>query len=1690
MQRLALLYLACAPGAAQLTSTGRSSVTPLVSSQSSASAAPSASGASLSAAPTASFGESPSVAPTAASTFSPSRSGDAVQSLSLTVTLSAAASASPFPSSFTHSASARVTEAPTPTPSVFVCPPGAWCPRAENTNWDTQPCPPGTYNPLFRSATAAACLPCSSPPGLACQGYSPDPAGKPCPLFHYCPGGAAVPILCAQPAACLVPGLAAPQSAAFLQVYHAFTMAGSGARGHRDGFGAAAAFTELRFSAVDPGTDTVYLTEASAHILRAVAPTGQVTTIAGAYNTPGYTGTALGQESRFSAPSGIAADPGGTGAVYISDTANCVIRKYLGGWVTLVAGLPGACTGKDTGPGRPGTFGSPGALAMTAAGFLYVADAGYNNSGTFKSTGPPGRFSVRRVNVASGSITLLAGGTTLFPFTPPGYPFTYPLPYPPGPFPIGFNGSTFRDILSLAAHPTSSVLYIVDSGLTAMNGGYQYRAHGVLVLQMQNEALPSGTVTLANAWGGGASGSSLGSLDGPSPLLQLVTSVAVNPVTGDVYLSEGDDGSGLNNQVRVIQSAPDAAAYSSQLRTAGPPSLLLAGGVTTTLAGVGFRGYVDGPLPNRFAEPTGLSVSPSGLVQYVVDSGNYALRAISVTQCPSNGYFCPSLFYPLACPTGSYCNGTAAPWPCPAGTFTGAMLAASAASCRACDAGAFCPQGAGFPSKCPAGRYQPAPGATSIAACLACAALPGWACGVGSTAAAGVICPVGSFCRGGDAPPTLCDCPGMCSALGLSSEPPASAVWGLAPLTSAASFSSPVEVAIDPYDALRPNTMYVGSSDDRIVYKVSPDGGAVSQYLSSSLPDWMDASFSAARFLGPTGLALAGLNGSLFIADGGNFLRLAVPGPLANVSTVASARRRWEITGARELNQPSHLALFGNLQKLAVDVNSTLWFTTLTSSNSLGSAPGCIGSVSAEGFVSQLYCGFSTPNGMSVDSPRGRVFVSDSAGWVHKVFSVDINTGVAQFIAGGSPGSPEWGMWADGTGAAAAFSSPMGIATNSNGVIYVADQSTNIIRRVAYSGSVDTILGSGSGSGSSVLAGNLSRYAVLSSPRSIAVRPDGALVILDSDRLWLGQCQMCPASYYCFKYSMQLCPPGHFCPANSTLPTPCPAGTTSPAASASQAACQGCALGRYCTIGGPGSIACPAGRYGGTTNLASSACSGACTASAGYACAAGSTSPAGTQCPPSYYCPGGGSQALLCSCSGACSTAGLAAEPPAAQVWTTTTIASPGYVPVQLALSSGAGPLYMTTGHRVFKQALSGSAAQLLAGAGSVARADGFGAAASFYSPTGIAEDPVTGFLFVADSGTNIIRKIDPATQEVSTLAGSGQFAHADGQGPDASFNRPSGLVVTAAGVILVSDTNNHVLRSVTQAGYASTLVGTPGVPGAADSPGPTFKSPNSLALNAATGDVFISDAGQLTIRKLTPGGTVTTVAGSGVAGKLDSAIGTQAVFSRISSLVVVDASGTLVVVDTPNNCLRMVRPSGAVTTLTGVIVGGLPDSGAPGWLYTQVWAPSAAAVAPSGAIYWYDRYGLRRTTCGVCPEGGYCQGGAFFPCPLGHYCPVNSAAPEKCPVNTYTLAVGLANASQCANCSAGYACRGAEGLLAPLTRASDSAAVATGPLSSGLYWLPKGGCSLQLVLQGAGGGQRRQRGGPGRCRLCSSLCQ
>ena len=102
-----------------------------------------------------------------------------------------------------------------------------------------------------------------------------------------------------------------------------------------------------------------------------------------------------------------------------------------------------------------------------------------------------------------------------------------------------------------------------------------------------------------------------------------------------------------------------------------------------------------------------------------------------------------------------------------------------------------------------------------------------------------------------------------------------------------------------------------------------------------------------------------------------------------------------------------------------------------------------------------------------------------------------------------------------------------------------------------------------------------------------------------------------------------------------------------------------------------------------------------------------------------------------------------------------------------------------------------------LAGSGAAGFADGAGAAAQFYHPFGLALDPATGNLLVADSWNHRIRAVDPRSGAVSTLAGSGAWGADDGDAAAASFYRPRGIAVDAQGGFLVADTDNHRVRRI-----------------------------------------------------------------------------------------------------------------------------------------------------------------------------------------------------------------------------------------------------------------------------------------------------
>ncbi len=256
--------------------------------------------------------------------------------------------------------------------------------------------------------------------------------------------------------------------------------------------------------------------------------------------------------------------------------------------------------------------------------------------------------------------------------------------------------------------------------------------------------------------------------------------------------------------------------------------------------------------------------------------------------------------------------------------------------------------------------------------------------------------------------------------------------------------------------------------------------------------------------------------------------------------------------------------------------------------------------------------------------------------------------------------------------------------------------------------------------------------------------------------------------------------------------------------------------------------------------------------------------------------------------------------------------------PHQIAFGPG-GVLYVADKDNscIRKITPAGVVATLAGQPGSSGSADGTGAAAQFRGPEGLALD-ASGNLFVADTGANTIRKVTPAGV-VTTLAGTaGVTGSADGTGPAASFKYPQRIVLSG-GNLYVTDSGNSTIRKVTLAGEVTTFAGQAGSEGSADGPVATarFSYPLGLASDAG-GNLYVGQDGDATIRKITPAGVVSTLAGSPGVWGYEDATGAAARFNGIYSMAV-NASGTLFAADAGNQAIRKVTASGVVTTYAGV---------------------------------------------------------------------------------------------------------------------------------------------------------------------------
>ena len=256
--------------------------------------------------------------------------------------------------------------------------------------------------------------------------------------------------------------------------------------------------------------------------------------------------------------------------------------------------------------------------------------------------------------------------------------------------------------------------------------------------------------------------------------------------------------------------------------------------------------------------------------------------------------------------------------------------------------------------------------------------------------------------------------------------------------------------------------------------------------------------------------------------------------------------------------------------------------------------------------------------------------------------------------------------------------------------------------------------------------------------------------------------------------------------------------------------------------------------------------------------------------------------------------------------------------------------------------------------AGEFGSADGIGGAARFFDPYGVAVDGA-GNVYVADERNSTIRKITPGGT-VTTLAGSAmQYGSVDGIGSAARFRFPFGVAVDSAANVYVADSSNHTIRKITPGGTVTTLAGSAGQRGSADGTGSAarFDFPEEIAVDSAF-NVYVGDGQSSTIRKITqPAVVVTTLAGSYQQSGSTDGIGSAARFDGIEG-VAVDSAGSVYVAEKINCTIRKItQPSGAVTTLAGSVMQRASVNGTGSAVRFHF--PLGTAVDSAGYVYVAD---------------------------------------------------------------------------------------------------------------------------------------
>ncbi len=294
------------------------------------------------------------------------------------------------------------------------------------------------------------------------------------------------------------------------------------------------------------------------------------------------------------------------------------------------------------------------------------------------------------------------------------------------------------------------------------------------------------------------------------------------------------------------------------------------------------------------------------------------------------------------------------------------------------------------------------------------------------------------------------------------------------------------------------------------------------------------------------------------------------------------------------------------------------------------------------------------------------------------------------------------------------------------------------------------------------------------------------------------------------------------------------------------------------------------------------------------------------------------------------------------------------FIPLGLSFYPGGLVISDSYNHSIRKLTIaSGEVATLAGSPGNFGREDGIGSDARFNYPSGVAVHD-SGDVYLADSRGNTIRRISPLGEVVRVAgAASGGDAYIDGPAETQSLNYPHGLAVAPDRTVYFCEMQRHTIRVLRPDGSVSMLAGREGLAGSADGTGDAarFNFPSGIALDR-DGNLFIADSNNHVIRRIAAGtSNVTTFAGLALAAGSED--GTTNARFRFPDGVATDSEGSVYVADTSNHTIRKITPAREVTTLAGLpqADGAANGSGSA----ARFSYPIALAVDSSGTVFVVD---------------------------------------------------------------------------------------------------------------------------------------